>query len=153
VDRAGIGKAARDLFDRHGFAGDAGFIDEGIARDHGTVHRDARAGGDDDDGAGRNLGDRGGDHGALAAQLHLVGQERHEVADGAAAALKGHAFEHFGDEHEEGDDQGHEEIAGIGGGHDRNAHGQFHGHAALEDGAPGLLEQRPATDDQTDKAV
>ena len=152
VDRAGEDAAARGLLDGHGFAGDAGFVDERMARRARAVDGDAPAGSDKDRIADGKVLGRDGTDGAGAAHSDLARQEFEKIADRLAATTYGHALEHLRDQDEESDDERGEELADRRRRDDGDRHRQLHRHAPLEEVLERLLEDRPAADQQAGDA-
>lgn len=152
VDGAGEDLRAGRLLDRYGFAGDARFVDEGMAREHGTVDGNPAAGRDQDGLAHRQLIRRDGPDRTGAADRDFTWQEFEKIADRFAATADGQAFQHLRDENEQGDDQRRKELADGRRRGDGDRHRQFHGHAALDNVLEGLLEDSPAANQKADDA-
>jgi hypothetical protein len=83
---------------------------------------------------------------SVASYGNRLGQEVQELADGGPTAGYGQVFQHFGNQHEERNDQRGEELADSGCGHDGDGHGEFHGHAAGQDIFERFLEDWPTAD-------
>ncbi len=87
--RAGVDGGTGGLPHRHGFAGQRGLVDHGLALQHGAVQRDHVAGADDDLVAGVHLG-QGHQHlGALCAHPDLIDVQGHAAGKIVKALLCG----------------------------------------------------------------
>ena len=76
----------------------------------------------------------------------LLRQKVKQVFDGSPPAANGQPFQYLGDEDEQHNDQGGEELADRQGRTEGDGHGQFHRHAPGEEVGDRLLEDRIAAD-------
>src|ERR1700722_3298361 len=89
---------------------------------------------------------------ARTTHRHRARQELEQIADRVGATSHRHTFEHFSNQHEQGDHEGPKEFTDRRCSDDRNAHGHFHGHPSYEDVCRGLADYRPAANDESDNA-
>ena len=146
VDGSRKYRRARDLFDRHGLAGNRRLVDEGVPAGDNAVHRNSTAGSHQHHVADLHFGKTS--RGNLARRSHLgsLRQQVQQFADRASAASHRHPFQNFGDQHEDRDEQGREELADDRGGYQRDGHGKFHGHAPFQQIGDRLFEDGIAAD-------
>ena len=148
VDRAGVDRLTGGDVDRQRLAGDAGLIDGGAPRRHGSVHRNPAARRDHDHIARPHLGQGEALRPIAPPDPHCLGQEGHEVGQGVPAAVFGEILEDLGGQHEGGDHQGRHPFADGAGRDDGDEHRQLHAHLPVAQILPRLGGDRPAADRQ-----
>jgi hypothetical protein len=144
IDRARIDGRACYLFNRYRLAGDAGLVEKGMTAQYRAINRHATARIDEHSVTDLEIVGIDIAHRAAAANRDRPWQEVEKVMDRSPAARDGHAFEHFGHQHEQRNDEGGEELSDRGRSDNRNAHGELHGHPPCYDVFGRLLENWPA---------
>jgi len=132
VDRSGIHLRAGIFLHRHRFASDGGLVNKRVATHHQAIYRDSASRPDEDDCPDRNFLNSDVFPRPSFIHRHRRRQQVNQVTNCRSAPAHCQALEHFGNQNEERDNQRGEHFADSQGGQNRDGHGEFHRHSALD---------------------